>query len=105
VLCCLHRIDVDDWVKHTDYRGFTQSDEVVQWFWKASRSFPSSSTSCSLLLTHIHTVPLFPGREIMADREKVEVVAIRHGDESYSGQRLQGFTGFRWCALLLVLNA
>jgi hypothetical protein len=27
-------IDVDDWKKHTDYRGYTENDEVVQWFWK-----------------------------------------------------------------------
>lgn len=27
-------IDVDDWKKHTDYRGYTESDEVIQAFWK-----------------------------------------------------------------------
>ncbi|RUP50996.1 LOW QUALITY PROTEIN: hypothetical protein BC936DRAFT_136672 [Jimgerdemannia flammicorona] len=27
-------IDVDDWKKHTDYRGYTEQDDVVQWFWK-----------------------------------------------------------------------
>jgi E3 ubiquitin-protein ligase NEDD4 len=27
-------IDVDDWKKHTDYRGYTESDEVIQHFWK-----------------------------------------------------------------------
>ncbi|CAG8491634.1 2216_t:CDS:10, partial [Scutellospora calospora] len=27
-------IDVDDWKKHTDYRGYTESDDVIQWFWK-----------------------------------------------------------------------
>ena len=27
-------IDVDDWKKHTDYRGYQESDEVIQWFWK-----------------------------------------------------------------------
>lgn len=29
-------IDVDDWKKHTDYRGYTENDEVIQNFWKAS---------------------------------------------------------------------
>ena len=33
-------IDVDDWKKHTDYRGYTEHDEVVQWFWKVSWHFP-----------------------------------------------------------------
>jgi E3 ubiquitin-protein ligase NEDD4 len=27
-------IDVEDWKKHTDYRGFQESDEAIQWFWK-----------------------------------------------------------------------
>ncbi|KAJ2693426.1 hypothetical protein H4R19_006014, partial [Coemansia spiralis] len=30
----LAEIDVEDWRKHTDYRGYTESDQVVQWFWK-----------------------------------------------------------------------
>lgn len=29
-------IDVDDWKKHTDYRGYTESDDVIVNFWKAS---------------------------------------------------------------------
>jgi E3 ubiquitin-protein ligase NEDD4 len=32
-------MDVDDWKKHTDYRGYTESDDVVQWFWKVSINF------------------------------------------------------------------
>ncbi|KAM3162644.1 E3 ubiquitin-protein ligase [Lachancea thermotolerans] len=28
-------IDVEDWKKHTDYRGYQESDETVKWFWKA----------------------------------------------------------------------
>jgi hypothetical protein len=31
-------IDVDDWKKHTDYRGYTESDPVVQNFWKVSNA-------------------------------------------------------------------
>ncbi|KAJ3115576.1 hypothetical protein HDU96_000400 [Phlyctochytrium bullatum] len=34
----LAEMDVDDWKKHTDYRGYTENDEVVQWFWKYVRS-------------------------------------------------------------------
>ncbi|KAJ2507674.1 hypothetical protein H4217_008737, partial [Coemansia sp. RSA 1939] len=30
----LDEIDIEDWKKHTDYRGYTESDQVVQWFWK-----------------------------------------------------------------------
>ena len=27
-------IDIEDWKKHTDYRGYQESDEPIQWFWK-----------------------------------------------------------------------
>ncbi|KAJ1796406.1 hypothetical protein LPJ59_003769, partial [Coemansia sp. RSA 2399] len=30
----LDEIDIEDWKKNTDYRGYTESDQVVQWFWK-----------------------------------------------------------------------
>lgn len=30
-------IDVDDWKKHTDYRGYTEQDEVIKNFWAVSR--------------------------------------------------------------------
>ncbi|KAI9326055.1 hypothetical protein DFJ73DRAFT_767125 [Zopfochytrium polystomum] len=32
-------IDVDDWKKHTDYRGYSENDETIQNFWKAVRSW------------------------------------------------------------------
>ncbi|CEP60518.1 NEDD4 family E3 ubiquitin-protein ligase LALA0_S01e12750g [Lachancea lanzarotensis] len=28
-------IDVEDWKKNTDYRGYQESDETIKWFWKA----------------------------------------------------------------------
>ena len=31
-------IDVDDWKKHTDYRGYTEQDEVIKYFWAVSHS-------------------------------------------------------------------
>lgn len=31
-------IDVDDWKKHTDYRGYTEADEVIGFFWKVCLS-------------------------------------------------------------------
>lgn len=37
-------IDVEDWKKHTDYRGYTESDPVIQNFWKVR--IPLTSISC-----------------------------------------------------------
>lgn len=34
-------IDVDDWKKHTDYRGYTEQDDVIQWFWKVRNKMRS----------------------------------------------------------------
>ncbi|EEQ88065.2 E3 ubiquitin-protein ligase hulA [Blastomyces dermatitidis ER-3] len=38
-------IDVDDWKKHTDYRGYQEQDEVIQNFWKVIRSWDSEQKS------------------------------------------------------------
>ncbi|KAK5171359.1 uncharacterized protein LTR77_004503 [Saxophila tyrrhenica] len=38
-------IDVDDWKKHTDYRGYTESDPVVQHFWKCIRTWDAEQKS------------------------------------------------------------
>ncbi|TFK26416.1 ubiquitin-protein ligase [Coprinopsis marcescibilis] len=41
----MSEIDVDDWTKFTDYRGYTVTDEVIQWFWKCVRSWPPERKS------------------------------------------------------------
>ncbi|KAF2794349.1 HECT-domain-containing protein [Melanomma pulvis-pyrius CBS 109.77] len=38
-------IDVEDWKKHTDYRGYTESDEVIVHFWKCIRSWDAEQKS------------------------------------------------------------
>jgi len=35
----------DDWTKFTDYRGYEVNDEVIQWFWKCVRSWPTERKS------------------------------------------------------------
>ncbi|ORX44255.1 HECT-domain-containing protein [Hesseltinella vesiculosa] len=44
-------IDVDDWKKHTDYRGYTEQDDVIQWFWDCVRSWDSEKKSRLLQFT------------------------------------------------------
>lgn len=41
----MSEIDVDDWSRFTDYRGYEMNDEVVQWFWKCIRSWPPEKKS------------------------------------------------------------
>ncbi|PGH19167.1 hypothetical protein AJ80_04247 [Polytolypa hystricis UAMH7299] len=38
-------IDVDDWKKHTDYRGYQEQDEVIQNFWKVIRAWDAEQKS------------------------------------------------------------
>lgn len=35
----LAEIDVEDWKKHTDYRGYQENDQVIQWFWKCIKEW------------------------------------------------------------------
>ncbi|KAF9583082.1 hypothetical protein BGW38_010284 [Lunasporangiospora selenospora] len=47
----ISEIDCDDWKKHTDYRGYTEQDEVVQWFWQCIRSWDSEKKARLLQFT------------------------------------------------------
>ncbi|KAI5480937.1 putative e3 ubiquitin-protein ligase hula protein [Pseudohyphozyma bogoriensis] len=47
----LSEIDVDDWMKNTEYRGYQQEDEVVVWFWEAVKSWPMEKKSRLLQFT------------------------------------------------------
>ncbi|KAN0066446.1 hypothetical protein ACQY0O_000540 [Thecaphora frezii] len=41
----MSEIDVDDWKRFTDYRGFTEQDQVVQWFWQCVKAWPAERKS------------------------------------------------------------
>jgi hypothetical protein len=47
----MSEIDVDDWQKHTDYRGYNPSDEVVEWFWQIVKAWPAERKSRLLQFT------------------------------------------------------
>lgn len=47
----ISEIDVDDWEKYTDYRGYKSDDEVVQWFWKTVKTWPIEKKSRLLQFT------------------------------------------------------
>ncbi|QPG74343.1 NEDD4 E3 ubiquitin-protein ligase [Brettanomyces nanus] len=47
----LSEIDVEDWKKHTDYRGYQESDEVIQWFWKCVAEWESDQRARLLQFT------------------------------------------------------
>ncbi|SGZ56028.1 CIC11C00000003549 [Sungouiella intermedia] len=47
----LAEIDVDDWKKHTDYRGYQENDQVIQWFWKCIKEWDSEQKARLLQFT------------------------------------------------------
>ncbi|CCD23281.1 NEDD4 family E3 ubiquitin-protein ligase NDAI_0B02460 [Naumovozyma dairenensis CBS 421] len=44
-------IDVEDWKKHTDYRGYQESDDVIKWFWKCISSWDNEQRARLLQFT------------------------------------------------------
>ncbi|KIY45606.1 HECT-domain-containing protein [Fistulina hepatica ATCC 64428] len=47
----MSEIDMDDWTKFTDYRGYAKTDQVIEWFWKCIRSWPAERKSRLLQFT------------------------------------------------------
>lgn len=48
-------IDVEDWKKHTDYRGYTEQDEVIKNFWTVSITISFSFSDATTLLIMLHS--------------------------------------------------
>lgn len=47
----LAEIDCEDWKKHTDYRGYQENDQVIQWFWKCINEWDSEQKARLLQFT------------------------------------------------------
>ncbi|ODQ82829.1 hypothetical protein BABINDRAFT_159328 [Babjeviella inositovora NRRL Y-12698] len=47
----LAEIDVEDWKKHTDYRGYQETDQVIQWFWQCIKDWDSEQKARLLQFT------------------------------------------------------
>ena len=71
-------MDVDDWKKHTDYRGYTESDDVVQWFWKVL-SFGGITADV--------------GDTVMGCRKEITAVTVYNRNFTHSRQRIQRSAG------------
>ncbi|KAJ3937091.1 MAG: hypothetical protein NXY57DRAFT_982535 [Lentinula lateritia] len=47
----ISEIDMDDWTKFTDYRGYEKTDQVIEWFWQCIRSWTNERKSRLLQFT------------------------------------------------------
>ena len=88
----ISEIDVDDWAKNTDYRGYDEKDPVIQNFWKASNPSVTIALALSnLFLCSVSAVgtrnkslvccnsqlvrPVFPSTDSRICREVMDLVA------------------------------
>lgn len=78
-------IDVEDWKKHTDYRGYTETDEVIVNFWKVGGFF-------DWFYPDFLTI-FFAVRADLGCRAEITIVAVHYRNVPYPCQRLQGSPG------------
>ena len=69
-------IDVEDWKKHTDYRGYTEQDEVIKNFWTVFAGF-------ALIVKVQLTILVHPE---LGRRAEITSTTIRHRNVSYPCQ-------------------
>lgn len=80
-------IDVDDWIKNTDYRGYDEKDPVIVNFWKVRQTPYTSPFRSPTTLTSVTVYPQL-GR-----RAKVPSLAVRNRYFAYPRQRFQRSPG------------
>lgn len=90
-------IDVQDWEAHTDYRGYTATDQVVRWFWQVRPSFPSSSHPLSADAPSRR--PSNPGRprnaRVSSNSQRARAGPLRTGSATCRGATGRGGSRLR----------
>ena len=87
-------IDVDDWKKHTDYRGYTENDEVVQWFWKVRGWMALLLTMFQYMtVSNLYLNSSSIVRQVLGWRKEISSFAIYNWHIAYPSQWIQGSPG------------
>merc|ERR550537_1663146 len=79
----LPTIDLQDLMRHTEYQGYTESQPVIQWFWKALHEFSDELKAWFLqFVTGTSQVPLegFKGLIGMRGPQKFSIHRAEGGD-------------------------
>ena len=82
----LSDIDVDDWERHTDYRGYHKDDQPVKWFWQAVKAWPMEKRSRLLQVSACSSYLVLS--VISADRRRLMVGPVRDGHLAHAGERI-----------------
>lgn len=74
-------IDIADWKKHTDHRGYTETDEVVQWFWICIESWDTEKRARLLqFVTGTSRIPVNGFRDLQGSDGPRRFTIEKSGD-------------------------
>jgi hypothetical protein len=76
-------IDMDDWTRFTDYRGYEKTDMVIEWFWACLRSWPAERKARLLQFTAgTSRVPVNGFKDLQGSDGPRRVTIEKSGDPS-----------------------
>ena len=76
-------VDVDDWLKFTDYRGYSTDDQVIKWFWQCIRSWPAERKSRLLqFVTGTSRIPVNGFKDLQGSDGPRRFTIEKSGDPS-----------------------
>ncbi|KAG8795329.1 hypothetical protein FRC16_010111 [Serendipita sp. 398] len=79
----ISEIDVDDWAKFTDYRGYSTDDQVIKWFWQCIRSWPPERKSRLLqFVTGTSRIPVNGFKDLQGSDGPRRFTIEKSGDPS-----------------------
>lgn len=79
----LPAVDVDDWLKFTDYRGYSTDDQVIKWFWQCIRSWPAERKSRLLqFVTGTSRIPVNGFKDLQGSDGPRRFTIEKSGDPS-----------------------
>jgi E3 ubiquitin-protein ligase NEDD4 len=76
-------VDVDDWAKFTDYRGYSTDDQVIKWFWQCIRGWPPERKSRLLqFVTGTSRIPVNGFKDLQGSDGPRRFTIEKSGDPS-----------------------
>ena len=76
-------IDMDDWAQFTDYRGYEESDLMIEWFWACLYSWPSERKARLLqFTTGTSSVPVNGFKDLQGSDGPRRFTIVKSGDPS-----------------------
>ena len=76
-------IDIDDWKRFTDYRGYQESDWTIKWFWLFLRSCPAEHRARLLqFTTGTSSVPVNGFKDLQGGDGPRRFTIVKGGDPS-----------------------